>query len=318
MIADRLQLHCGAAAEILRTLPADSVQCVVTSPPYWALRDYGHPGQLGAEATLADYVARLVGIFREVRRILAPRGTCWLNLGDAFNGYPGNATGAGFEAQRLGARQVRPGGFGLREKTLKNKDLLGLPWRVALALQADGWWLRQDIVWHKPSCRPEASVTDRCERAHEFIFMFTKSARYDYRGDFEGVARSVWSINPVPATDGHFAAFPEELVQRCILSGSFSGHTVLDPFMGTGTTCAVALAAGRRAIGIEINPEYFQVATRRCRRTTPGFIFDEPISARECGSAKAGGASLNTVAESLLPALACSPVHPAANRSPNA
>ncbi len=173
---------CGDALFELRELPGESVNCCVTSPPYWGLRDYGIPGQLGLEKSLEEYVAKMVEVFREVRRVLRSDGTLWLNLGDSYNAYNGNAgPNSGFSAGAA-CDTERPNlktGHGLRTRGLKPKDLVGMPWRVAFALQSDGWWLRQDIIWHKPNPMPE-SVRDRCTKAHEYIFMLSKSARYYY------------------------------------------------------------------------------------------------------------------------------------------
>ena len=262
------QLLIGDALTVLRTLPDASVQMCVTSPPYWGLRDYGIEGQLGTEATLSEYVSRLVAIFGEVRRTLCDDGTCWINLGD----------------------------------TLINKELAGAPWRTAFAIQNDGWRLRSEIVWEKPNTMPE-SVTDRPTRAHEYIFLLTKNPRYFYDADairepFVGKnehdrtggkysppgqtahssrlngsrggykpegrnARTVWAINTKSYKGAHFAVFPEELPRRCILAGSRPGDTVLDPFAGSGTTCAVAKSLGRDFIGIELNADYKVLAEKR-------------------------------------------------------
>ncbi len=178
-MTDRLTILCGDAGEKMRDLPDASVHCCVTSPPYWGLRDYGAVGQIGLEKSPEEYVARLVGVFHEVRRLLADDGTLWLNLGDCYNGYMANQRGTGLETERQQARKYVEPGFGLRDKVLKNKDLVGIPWLVAFALRADGWYLRSDIIWAKPNPMPE-SVTDRPTRAHEYIFLLTKSARYFY------------------------------------------------------------------------------------------------------------------------------------------
>ena len=189
-------LH-GDCIETLRAIPDCSVHCVVTSPPYWGLRDYGHDGQIGLESTPEAYVARMVEVFREVRRVLRDDGTCWVNLGDSYNAYNGNRGGStSFQAATEEACPSLPRGHGLTAKSLKNKDLVGIPWRVAFALQADGWWLRQDIIWHKPNPMPE-SVRDRCTKAHEYVFLLTKSERYFY--DAEAVAEAA-SKNEVSAS----------------------------------------------------------------------------------------------------------------------
>jgi DNA modification methylase len=283
----------GDALERLQGVPDGSVQTCVTSPPYWGLRDYGNDGQLGLEPTPDEYVANMVAVFREVRRVLADDGTLWLNLGDSYAG-----------GGRGGLQGHSPEG-------LKPKDLVGIPWRVAFALQADGWWLRQDIIWHKPNPMPE-SVTDRCTKAHEYVFLLSKSARYFYdapavsesavtpagvtwqqrkaagvasnnrgasqvgnvrthgsgdhnltRQDGQRNRRSVWTIATKPYSGAHFAVMPADLVEPCILAGSKSGDTVLDPFTGSGTVGMVALRHGRKFIGVELNPEYAQLAESR-------------------------------------------------------
>ena len=160
----------------LRTLPDASVHCCVTSPPYWGLRDYGHDGQIGLEDTPEAYVARMVEVFREVRRVLRDDGTCWLNLGDSYNNFRVSMNG---QTVHDGEQRDKPPGRRAVDRKLKEKDLVGIPWRVAFALQADGWWLRQDIIWHKPNPMPE-SVRDRCTKAHEYVFLLTKSERYFY------------------------------------------------------------------------------------------------------------------------------------------
>ena len=271
----KARILVGDALTRLAELPDGSVQTCVTSPPYWGLRDYGHDGQLGLEATPDDYVANMVALFREVRRVLADDGTLWLNLGDTY--------GSG-------------------------KQLQGIPWRVAFALQADGWWLRQDIIWHKPNPMPE-SVTDRCTKAHEYLFLLTKSARYFY--DAEAISevslrpsavgfiggqkgrdltigesdpnyrngseqwgrevvvgsfrnrRSVWTIATKPYSGAHFAVMPADLVEPCILAGSRPDDVVLDPFTGSGTVGMVALRHGRQFVGCELNPEYAALAETR-------------------------------------------------------
>ena len=237
-----ITLLLGDAATVLRELPERSAQCVVTSPPYWGLRDYGIGEQLGLEATPDEYVAKMVTVFREVRRVLRDDGTLWLNLGDSY----GDA-----------------------------KQLQGIPWRVAFALQADGWYLRQDIIWHKPNPMPE-SVTDRCTKAHEYVFLLSKRQRYFYDADSvrepikastesrNGAnARTGWAITTQPYPEAHFATFPVELPTRCIKAGSAMGDTVLDPFSGAGTTGVACVALGREYIGVEVNPEYMKLSEDR-------------------------------------------------------
>ena len=298
-------LYQGDVLDVLRELPAESVDCCLTSPPYYGLRDYGVDGQIGLEPTPAEFVARLVAVFREVRRVLAPHGTCWVNLGDSYAGS--SATGRNDEDRDT------PGGRGGSfnggprapfDRGGKPKDLLGIPWRVALALQDDGWWLRSDVVWSKPNPMPE-SVTDRPTRSHEYVFMLSKSARYYFdqeAGREEGIAianrggslarngddpyvsgeahrgapwepnpagrnmRSVWTIATQPYAEAHFATFPQALVERVLAVACPEGGTVLDPFSGSGTTAYVARRMGRRAVGIDLNPEYLAMAARRLRQ----------------------------------------------------
>ena len=266
------EILTGDVREVLPTLDAESVQCVITSPPYYGLRDSGVDGQIGLEATPEAYVETLVAVLREVERVLRDDGTVWLNLGDSF----------------------------------RDKQLLGIPWRVAFALQADGWYLRSDIIWAKgvSFCRaysgtimPE-SVTDRPTKSHEYLFLLTKSARYYYdaeavkepaqdwgsrdrthwRGKINSPAgpqtgctnsnfaesgrnlRSVWTINPKPYSAAHFATFPTALVEPCIKAGSKAGDTLLDPFAGSGTVGCVALKLGREFLGIELNADYSRLA----------------------------------------------------------
>jgi len=295
----------------LPTLAAGSVQCVVTSPPYWGLRDYGVEGQLGLEPTPEEYVARMVAVFCEVRRVLRDDGTCWLNMGDGYaSGEVGRhdhaqAAGLCVGATAAGRRAIGVGMNGRLQRRLitglKPKDLVGMPWRLAFALQADGWYLRADIIWAKPNPMPE-SVTDRPTKAHEYVFLLTKSARYFYDADavrepwaderkgasltkslrysehsgrngdtglgkpppFAGRnLRTVWTIATEPTPEAHFATFPQVLAARCILAGSRMGDTVLDPFAGTGTVGAVAERNGRHAVLIELSPTYAELIRER-------------------------------------------------------
>ena len=267
-----LQILIGDCREQMQSLADGSVQTCVTSPPYFGLRDYGMDGQLGLEPSPSDFVAAMVEVFREVHRVLADDGTLWLNLGDSYGAA---------------------------------KQLLGIPWRVALALQDDGWCLRQDIIWHKPNPMPE-SVRDRCTKAHEYIFLLSKSPKYffdadaikepsiwygkDARSDkgnirYEGKRtqdtsgkngqqgfatvtefrnkRSIWTVTTKPFKGAHFATFPPELIEPCVLAGSRSGGTVLDPFGGSGTTAGVAIKNGRKAVLCELNPEYAALVPNR-------------------------------------------------------
>lgn len=281
-------IYTGDALDVLRGLPDGSVNCCVTSPPYYALRDYGMDGQIGRESSPKEYVSRLTEVFAEVRRVLRPDGTLWLNLGDTYAGR--------------GEEEIKP------------KDLIGIPWMAAFALRDDGWYLRNDIIWMKENPMPE-SVKDRCTRCHEHIFLFSKSKQYffDYKAISEpvtestkarlkrGIAgsnkygapipgqpkvqtinlprghgtisdgdinplrskRDVWIVNTVPFKGGHYAAYPPKLVESCILAGCPVGGVVLDPFMGSGTTGMVAKQHDRHYVGIEINPEFAALAEAR-------------------------------------------------------
>jgi DNA modification methylase len=311
----------GDCIQGLRTLSDASVHCCVTSPPYWGLRDYGNDGQIGLESTPEAYVARMVEVFREVRRVLREDGTCWVNLGDSYaattkgsGGPDSSSTLVGTKAERNGQRMAAKWVLG----SIKPKDLVGIPWRVAFALQADGWWLRQDIIWHKPNPMPE-SVRDRCTKAHEYVFLLTKSERYYYdadavsepaayagvqKNDFSASAiglrikpsgnavpgtvytvkptrnrRSVWTVTTKPYSGAHFAVMPADLVEPCIKAGCPEGGTVLDPFAGSGTTLAVAAEMGRSAIGCELNPEYIRLAERRIKDARAGVALFEGATA---------------------------------------
>lgn len=257
----------GDAHVCLQGMEAGVFQTCVTSPPYWGLRDYGIRGQIGAEDQLRDYLDSIRAVFREVMRVLRDDGTLWLNLGDSYtSGNRGwRAEDKKNPARAMEYRPPTPAG-------LKPKDLIGVPWRVAFALQEDGWYLRSDIVWHKPNCQPE-SVKDRPTRSHEYIFLFSKSENYHY--DYAAVQepangggklrnrRSVWSINTIPYSEAHFATFPPELVEPCVRAGSRPLDLVLDPFFGSGTVGEVCLRLNRKFVGIELNPEYADIAKRR-------------------------------------------------------
>lgn len=252
----------GDSRDVLCHVPNDTVRCCVTSPPYWSLRDYHIPGQIGLENQLGDYFANLVSVFEEVRRVLTPDGTLWLNIGDSYTsgGRTWRAPDKKNPVRAMGVRPPTP-------KGLKPKDLIGVPWRLALALQAAGWYLRADIVWNKPNCQPE-SVKDRPTRSHEMLFLFSKCEQYHYnpsavRGPNGRNLRTVWDINTLAYRDAHFATFPPALVMPCLALGSEVGDLVLDPFLGSGTTAEVALRLGRRFLGIELNPEYVEIARRR-------------------------------------------------------
>jgi len=316
---DWLTIHGGDCREVLATLPAESVNCVVTSPPYWGLRDYGVAGQLGLESTPEEYVANMVAVFGEVRRVLRDDGTVWLNLGDSYASDTKGSGGTGKSGLRKDGRDERQRLI-TAERTIghqkmdplrlrhgvKPKDLVGIPWRVAFALQADGWYLRSDIIWAKPNPMPE-SITDRPTKAHEYVFLLAKSPRYWYdadaikedaihagrtvkasdpdtakngqKGQYGATAlgftphdtvvgtgrnrRSVWTIATKPYPGAHYAVMPEALVEPCVLAGCPEGGTVLDPFGGSGTVARVANRLSRRAVLIDLNPEYLEQQMKR-------------------------------------------------------
>lgn len=324
-----MQIITGDALEILRQLPDGCCSMCVTSPPYYGLRDYGADGQIGQEETPEEYVDRLVEVFREVRRVLSDDGTLWLNIGDCYAGSGKGRMRDGTHSQKGQNIESYGQKSGKLKRAptagaIKRKDLFGIPWLLAFALRTDGWYLRSDIIWEKPNAMPE-SVKDRPTRAHEYIFLLSKSQHYYYdaeavkepavgfynaapagsrgnarrRGNsrtFRGGGaythsqaadnsanverqshglvpnetgkrnrRSVWKVATRPYKGAHFATFPEELVRPCILAGSRTGDTVLDPFAGSGTTGAVAVKEGRHFIGIEINPTYSKMSEQRIK-----------------------------------------------------
>ena len=309
------QCHFGDCIETMRGMPSGIVQTCVTSPPYFGLRDYGHDGQIGLEATPDEFIGKLVEVFREVRRVLSDDGTLWLNIGDSYSTgtkagrQQSSNPGVGAnrpEAQNSVARIGNPEGC-------KTKDLIGIPWMLAFALRSDGWYLRQEIIWHKPNPMPE-SVTDRCTKSHESIFLLAKSEKYYFDngaiaekaiggtpgnvthkgkaayddGDErmrtkQGLTeigaretrnkRSVWTVATTPYKGAHFATFPTALIEPCILAGAPAGGVVLDPFFGSGTTGQVAQALGRKFIGCELNPAYKALQDERLQQ--PSFEFAE-------------------------------------------
>ena len=331
------KIYQGDSLDVLKTFEDNSVDCCVTSPPYYALRDYGVDGQIGLEETPEKYIERLTEVFMEVHRVLKPNGTLWLNIGDSYNGSGGNhKEGQKNDTGFQGALGVRCGGKGARANGLKPKDLIGIPYMLAFSLRNAGWYLRQDIIWHKPNPMPE-SVTDRCTKSHEYIFLLSKGQKYYF--DYEAIQeeatgydgrkdtmmkgskkydaqimpnqsvqsmakngherwkfkskncqydgqrpnsmhlkerqgwsnevypvrnkRDVWSINVKPNKEAHFATYPPELVSNCIIAGCPEDGIVLDPFMGSGTTGIVANKLNRHYVGIELNPEYVEMAERR-------------------------------------------------------
>lgn len=340
---EKYRIYNGDCREVLALLPEKSINCCVTSPPYWGLRDYGTAEwdggdadcehtismptkwndpkrgtqvlrpevanrggasdnchlcgatridqQIGLEQSPDEFVEQMVLVFREVRRVLKDDGTLWLNLGDSYAGNNSRASNGG----RAGFGNPRETITNRISDGLKPKDLVGIPWRVALALQADGWYLRQDIIWHKPNPMPE-SVKDRCTKAHEYIFLLSKSPHYYfdadaikepavYAGDNRGARkdsrrgttmnnmtgatgefknkRSVWTVATRPYKGAHFAAFPPDLIEPCILAGCPQDGTVIDPFGGSGTTVAVAILNDRNGVAVELNSEYIPLIDKR-------------------------------------------------------
>jgi site-specific DNA-methyltransferase (adenine-specific) len=255
-------LLCGDAEKALASIPEGIFQTCVTSPPYWSLRDYNIAGQIGLEQSVSEYIDHLVRVFAGVYRTLRDDGTLWVNIGDSYTsgGRTWRATDKKNPVRAMGVRPPTPEG-------LKPKDLIGVPWLLAFALQKQGWYLRADNIWNKPNCQPE-SVKDRPTRSHEYVFLFSKSEHYFY--DPEGVRgpngrnmRTVWDINTQPYPGAHFATFPPALVEPCLSVGSRPGDLILDPFIGSGTSGLVALKMQRRFLGIELNPEYLTIAFDR-------------------------------------------------------
>ena len=296
---------------VLDDLEEQSVYTCITSPPYYGLRDYGTEGQIGLETTPEEYVINLVNVFRKVKRALRDDGTLWVNIGDSYYNYrPGK--GQGLAKQTVSnTKQDLPDVCprrGNKLAGLKEKDLIGIPWMLAFALRADGWHLRQDIIWHKPNPMPE-SVKDRCTKAHEYIFLLTKQKKYyydheaikypakedwgtrdrtdgKYHNEGSGLSphtgledsyetsnkRSVWTVTTKPFKGAHFAVFPPDLIEPCVLAGCPEGGTVLDPFGGAGTAGLVADRHGRNAILIELNKDYSEIARNRIYNDAPLFV----------------------------------------------
>lgn len=257
----------GDTKETIKLLPDDTFQCVVTSPPYWGVRDYGIENQIGAEMDVNAYIENLVDVFREVRRVLKPDGTFWLNIGNTYTsgGRKWRDSDAKNKGRGMSYRPPTPEG-------LKKKDLIGIAWMLAMECQKDGWYLRNDIIWQKPNCQPE-SVKDRLTVSHEYIFLFSKSEKYYF--DQQSIKeitsdgsklknkRSVWSINTEPCPEAHFAVFPRSLVRPCILAGTKPDDMVLDPFFGAGTVGLVTKELNRLCVGLEINDEYLKISEKR-------------------------------------------------------
>lgn len=275
-----VQIVSGDVRDKLSSLPDETVNCCVTSPPYWGMRDYGYRGQIGAEEFIEEYISNLVSCFREVRRVLRADGTFWLNIANTYT-----SGGRGWRDKDIKnqgrAMSYRPD----TPEGLKAKDLIGVAWMLAMSLQRDGWYLRSDIIWHKPNCQPE-SVKDRVTVSHEYLFMFSKSENYyfDQEAIKEPTAdgkghknkRTVWQINTEPCKEAHFAVFPRALVRPCILSGSPKGGLVLDPFLGSGTVGIVAIETGRRCVGIEVKADYINIAKQRLQGVSPALFTECP------------------------------------------
>ena len=301
-------LLIGNSLEKIDEIEEKSVQAIVTSPPYWGLRDYKADGQLGEELVPEEFIKTLTTLFNKSKRVLKDDGTLWLNIGDTYFGAKGghwdggnsitnDATGSNYRMQR----KAPP-----KHHRIKTRDLCGIPWMLAFSMQKDGWYLRQDIIWHKPNPMPEA-VKNRCVKSHEYIFLFSLKPQYyfDYKAIQEPAAyagdnralrqdvrrdepmanaiaansqptqefrnkRSVWSINTAQSGEAHFAVFPEKIPELCIKAGTKEGDIVLDPFMGSGTTASVAQRLGRKWIGIELNEEYVQIINKK---TAQGELF---------------------------------------------
>jgi len=310
------KIEFGDCREIMRKWVESGIkaQTCVTSPPYYGLRDYGHDGQIGLEETPTDYINAMVEVFRCVWDVLEDDGTVWLNIGDSYSSHKdcksipqSLAKGTAKEnahAIDIGKSRVRDSKM-LKSQGLKNKDLIGIPWMLAFALRADGWYLRQDIIWHKPNPMPE-SMRDRCTKSHEYIFLLSKNEKYYYdidaikedahttdesnrnrdesrlnntpgRTRMAGLTtnhyekknkRSVWTVNTKPYKGAHFAVFPQELIEPCIMAGAPIGGIVLDPFMGSGTTAQVAQNLGRKYLGCELNTEYEILQRERLKQQT--------------------------------------------------
>lgn len=297
-----LKILKGDCLQKLKELDDKSINTCITSPPYWGLRDYGESDQLGLEDTPDEFVNNLVKVFREVKRVLRDDGTVWLNLGDSYSsGGRKTTTNQSLRGNKdYGVTRPKP------SKGIKPKDLIGIPWRVALALQQDGWYLRQDIIWHKPNPMPE-SVKDRCTKAHEYIFLLSKNQKYYFdneaikedakypqgphnatairkgvgdpkmntRGGLHKIGaiakrnkRSVWTITTKPFKEAHFATYPIDLIEPCILAGCPEGGTVLDPFGGSGTTAVASINNKRNVILCELNQEYIDLSKRRIKKQT--------------------------------------------------
>ncbi|EFV24481.1 DNA methylase [Bacteroides sp. 4_1_36] len=287
----------------LKSIPSNSIHCCVTSPPYYNLRDYGHEDQIGLEKTPEEYIQKLVDVFREVKRVMKDDGTLWINIGDSYNGSGKAGNNPNYWSKHTAFGKLANKstfGYPVKVTSCKPKDLIGIPWMLAFALRADGWYLRQDIIWSKPSVMPE-SVKDRCTKSHEYIFLLSKNKTYYFdsnaiaepatsfdtiirdrditklnnaprRSKMKGLIhndyltrnkRSVWTVATQPLREAHFATYPEKLIVDCIKAGCPESGIVLDPFMGSGTTAVVARKLDRNYIGFELNPDYVCLAKKR-------------------------------------------------------
>ena len=269
----------GNSLDKIRDIPPKSIQTVVTSPPYWGLRDYDDENQLGQESAPEIFVSKLVDIFREVKNVLKEDGTVWVNIGDTYFGAKGGAwigdnsitteeTGSEYRIKK----KAPP-----KHSYLKIKDLVGIPWMFAMQMQKDGWYLRQDIIWHKPVPMPE-SVNDRLQKSHEHVFLFSMKKNYYFNAEAIGTKKmdgdgwvrkhDVWDIPTSNYQGAHFAVFPQRIPELCIKAGSREGDTILDPFMGSGTTAYVCQQLSRKWVGIELNKEYINIIKQRTAQRT--------------------------------------------------
>ena len=299
------ELYCGDALEVLKTMPDNSINCCVTSPPYYNLRDYNEEKQIGLEKTVDEYIGKLVDVFHELHRVLTDDGTLWINIGDCYFGSGKGRKKDGTYGENVGKQSYGQRNSILKKTTTgddcKRKDLIGIPWLLAFTLRADGWYLRQDIIWEKPNAMPE-SVKDRCTNCYEHLFMLSKSPKYYYNNEIikencingdpysprgsKGTQtpnkgrrkkefnkdplekrnkRNVWKINTKPNNEAHFATFPEKLVEPCILAGCPDNGTVIDIFSGSGTTGVVSLINNRKYIGVDLNPQYCKLQNERLK-----------------------------------------------------
>lgn len=257
-----MKLLLGDCNSHLRAIPTDSVQMCVTSPPYFWARDYGVIGQLGHEPSVVEYVNAVADVFDEVKRVLSESGVLWLNLGDSYYSGNGQPTGSDPRSSSRNFMRTKLRPLDVSGWSIPKKSLLGIPWLVAHELQRRGWTIRADVIWSRKTALSEPSAKDRPHRQHEYLFLLTKAKRYKFDRS-QLVDESVWTIPHERGVPGHCAPFPKELARRCVLTGSSPGDTVLDPFMGSGTTGVVAAEHGRRFIGIELNPQYLADAKVR-------------------------------------------------------